>query len=69
MDEPVGPSSLPESALPDSIVAEQEVSTNTQKLPEVAATAEAAEAILGAHHDEDSEEPSSSVVAPFPSCS
>ena len=57
VDEPVGPSSLPESALPDSIVAEQEVSTNTQKLPEVAATAEAAEAILGAHHDEDSEEP------------
>ena len=56
VDEPVGPSSLPESALPDSIVAEQEVSTNTQKLPEVAATAEAAEAILGAHHDEDSEE-------------
>ena len=51
VDEPVGPSSLPESALPDSIVAEQEVSTNTQKLPEVAATAEAAEAILGAHHD------------------
>lgn len=49
VDEPVGPSSLPESALPDSIVAEQEVSTNTQKLPEVAATAEAAEAILGAH--------------------
>lgn len=56
VDEPVGPSSLPESALPDSIVAEQEVSTNTQKLPEVAATAEAAEALLGAHHDEDSEE-------------
>lgn len=56
VDEPVGPSSLPDSALPDSIVAEQEVSTNTQKLPEVAATAEAAEAILGAHHDEDSEE-------------
>ena len=55
VDEPVGPSSLPESALPDSIVAEQ-VSTNTQKLPEVAATAEAAEALLGAHHDEDSEE-------------
>lgn len=57
VDEPVGPSSLPDSALSDSIVAEQEVSTNTQKLPEVAATAEAAEAILGAHHDEDSEEP------------
>ena len=38
VDEPVGPSSLPDSALPDSIVAEQEVSTNTQKLPEVAAT-------------------------------
>ena len=56
VDEPMGPSSLPESALPDSIVAEQEVSTNTQKLPEVAATAEAAEALLGAHHDEDSEE-------------
>lgn len=56
VDEPVGPSSLPESALPDSIVAEQEVSTNTQKLPEVVATAEAAEALLGAHHDEDSEE-------------
>lgn len=56
VDEPVGPSSLPESALPDSIVVEQEVSTNTQKLPEVAATAEAAEALLGAHHDEDSEE-------------
>lgn len=56
VDEPVGPSSLPESALPDSIVAEQEVSTNTQKLPEVAATAEAAEALLGAHRDEDSEE-------------
>lgn len=56
VDEPVGPSSLPESALPDSIVAEQEVSTNTQKLPEVAATAEAAEALLGAHPDEDSEE-------------
>ena len=56
VDEPVGSSSLPESALPDSIVAEQEVSTNTQKLPEVAATAEAAEALLGAHHDEDSEE-------------
>lgn len=61
VDEPVGPSSLPESALPDSIVAEQEVSTNTQKLPEVAATAEAAEAILGAHRDEDSEESSRSL--------
>ena len=61
VDEPVGPSSLPESALPDSIVAEQEVSTNTQKLPEVAATAEAAEALLGAHHDEDSEESSRSL--------
>ena len=56
VDEPMGPSSLPESALPDSIVAEQEVSTNTQKLPEVAATAEAAEALLGAHPGEDSEE-------------
>ena len=56
VDEPVGPSSLPESALPDSIVAGQEVSTNTQKLPEVATTTEAAEAILGVHHDEGSEE-------------
>ena len=37
-------------------MAEQEVSTNTQKLPEVAATAEAAEAFLGEHRDEDSEE-------------
>ncbi len=37
VDEPVGPSALPDSALPDSIVAEQEVSVNTQKLPEIAA--------------------------------
>lgn len=48
VDEPVGPSALPDSALPDSIVAEQEVSVNTQKLPEIAATAEAAEATLAA---------------------
>ena len=33
VDEPVGPSALPDSALPDSIAAEQEVSVNTQKLP------------------------------------
>ena len=57
VDEPVGPSALPDSALPDSIVAEQEVSVNTQKLPEIAATAEAAEATLAtleqesAHHN------------------
>ncbi|WP_298606662.1 PP2C family serine/threonine-protein phosphatase [uncultured Rothia sp.] len=57
VDEPVGPSALPDSALPDSIAAEQEVSVNTQKLPEIAATAEAAEATLAAleqesaHHD------------------
>jgi len=56
VDEPVGPSALPDSALPDSIAAEQEVSVNTQKLPEIAATAEAAEATLAgleqesAHH-------------------
>lgn len=52
VDEPVGPSALPDSALPDSIVAEQEVSVNTQKLPEIAATAEAAEAILAALEQE-----------------
>ena len=57
VDEPVGPSALPDSALPDSIAAEQEVSVNTQKLPEIAATAEAAEATLAtleqesAHHN------------------
>ena len=47
VDEPVGP-----SALPDSIAAEQEVSVNTQKLPEIAATAEAAEATLAALEQE-----------------
>lgn len=52
VDEPVGPSALPDSALPDSIAAEQEVSVNTQKLPEVAATAEAAEATLAALEQE-----------------
>lgn len=52
VDEPVGPSALPDSALPDSIVAEQEVSVNTQKLPEIAATAEAAEATLAALEQE-----------------
>ena len=52
VDEPVGPSALPESALPDSIAAEQEVSVNTQKLPEIAATAEAAEATLAALEQE-----------------
>ena len=52
VDEPVGPSALPDSALPDSIVAEQEVSVNTQKLPEIAATAEAAEATLSALEQE-----------------
>lgn len=52
MDEPVGPSALPDSALPDSIAAEQEVSVNTQKLPEIAATAEAAEATLAALEQE-----------------
>lgn len=52
VDEPVGPSALPDSALPDSIAAEQEVSVNTQKLPEIAATAEAAEATLAALEQE-----------------
>ena len=52
VDEPVGPSALPDSALPDSIAAEQEVSVNTQKLPEIAATAEAAEAPLAALEQE-----------------
>ena len=52
VDEPVGPSALPDSALPDSIAAEQEVSVNTQKLPEIAATAEAAEATLAALEEE-----------------
>lgn len=52
VDEPAGPSALPDSALPDSIVAEQEVSVNTQKLPEIAATAEAAEATLAALEQE-----------------
>ena len=52
VDEPVGPSALPDSALPDSITAEQEVSVNTQKLPEIAATAEAAEATLAALEQE-----------------
>ena len=52
VDEPVGPSTLPDSALPDSIAAEQEVSVNTQKLPEIAATAEAAEATLAALEQE-----------------
>ena len=52
VDEPVGPSALPDSALPDSIVAEQEVSVNTQTLPEIAATAEAAEATLAALEQE-----------------
>ena len=52
VDEPVGPSALPDSALPDSIAAEQEVSVNTQKLPEFAATAEAAEATLAALEQE-----------------
>ena len=52
VDEPVGPSALPDSALPDSIAAEQEVSVNTQKLPEIAATAEAAEATLAAREQE-----------------
>lgn len=52
VDEPVGPSALPDSALPDSIAADQEVSVNTQKLPEIAATAEAAEATLAALEQE-----------------
>ena len=52
VDEPVSPSALPDSALPDSIAAEQEVSVNTQKLPEIAATAEAAEATLAALEQE-----------------
>jgi len=52
VDEPVGPSALPDSALLDSIAAEQEVSVNTQKLPEIAATAEAAEATLAALEQE-----------------
>ena len=56
VDEPVGPSSLPESALPDSIVAEQEVSTNTQKLPEAATTVEATEALLSAGYDDESDD-------------
>ena len=52
VDEPVGPSALPDSALLDSIAAEQEVSVNTQKLPEIAATTEAAEATLAALEQE-----------------
>ena len=56
VDEPVGSSALPDSALPDSIEAQQEVSVNTQKLPEVAATAEAAEATLAALEQESADQ-------------
>ena len=56
VDEPVGSSALPDSASPDSIEAQQEVSVNTQKLPEVAATAEAAEATLAALEQESADQ-------------
>lgn len=56
VDEPVGSSALPDSASPDSIEARQEVSVNTQKLPEVAATAEAAEATLAALEQESADQ-------------